>query len=366
MLNFAVGPVPEDCLTRSVLMEPTPYFRTRDFSKVMLESERLLCEFAKAPSGSRAVFLSNSGTGSMEAAVMATLNSNVDKALVVDGGGFGHRFRKLLELHEIQHDVIKLEYGNPLTREDLQPFENGSYTAFLVNLGETSQGILYDAQLIGDFCERNSLFLIVDGISSFLADPFDMGAIGADVLITDSQKALACPPGVAPMVLSPKAIERVERTNQRSMYFDLHDILLNGERGQTPFTPAVGTLLQINKRLSQICTDGGVDAEVERCANVARDFRERVNDADLPFTMRLVSPSNAVTFLTTHGFSARTLFEVLESEYGIWICPNGGAAAESSFRVGHIGSHPLSDNALLVAAFCDMKRRGYMGNVVER
>ena len=76
-------------------------------------------------------------------------------------------------------------------------------TAFLVSLGETSQGVLYEAGLIASFCREHGLFLIVDGISSFLADPFDMDGMGADVLITDAQKALACPPGVAPMVLSP-------------------------------------------------------------------------------------------------------------------------------------------------------------------
>lgn len=363
MLNFAVGPVPEPEEVLALGSQPTPYFRTSEFSAAMRENERSLCALANAPFGSRAAFLTCSGTGAMEAAVMGTLDPARDRALVVDGGSFGHRFAQLLALHGVPHDVVRLTYGEPLLESDLAPFEGGGHTAFLVNLGETSQGVLYDAALVGDFCRRNALFLVVDGISSFLADPFDMAAMGAGVLVTDSQKALACPPGVAPMVLAPDALERVARVHQRCMYLDLQDVLRNGERGQTPFTPAVGTILQLGARLRQIERDGGARTEVERCARVARDFRRRVRDAGLPLDMRLASPSNAVTYLATRGFSARRVFEVLEEEYGIWVCPNGGAEAEASFRVGHIGTHPLSDNALLVAALCDLRRRGLMGEV---
>ena len=75
-----------------------------------------------------------------------------------------------------------------------------------------------------------------------------MKQLGADVMITGSQKALACPPGISIIVLSPRAIERIERNNVRCMYLNLKDALRNGERGQTPFTPAVGILRQINYR----------------------------------------------------------------------------------------------------------------------
>lgn len=54
------------------------------------------------------------------------------------------------------------------------------------------------------------------------------------------------------IVLSPQAVERVYSKEVKSMYFDLKSALKNGERGQTPFTPAVGILLQINARLKQI------------------------------------------------------------------------------------------------------------------
>lgn len=354
MLNFAVGPVPSSEAVKAIGSEDTPYFRTPEFSKIMLENEQFLCELANAPDASRAVFLTSSGTGAMEAAVMGTLDPERDRALVVVGGGFGRRFAQILEFHHIPFDAIEIEPGSPLTQEDLDSVE-GAHTAFLVNLGETSQGTLYDAELIGDYCRKHSLFLIVDGISSFLADPFDMEGMGADVLITDAQKALACPPGIAPMVLSPAAVARAAGTEQSSMYFDLNDLLKNQLRGQTPFTPAVTTLLQIHAQLKEIQRAGGAKSAVESCARVAADFRDKLAQAELPLSMRLTSSSNAVTYITVRdGLHAEEIVSALKDVYGIWVCPNGGAESDTSFRVGHIGNHPLSDNSLLVAALCDL------------
>ena len=103
------------------------------------------------------------------------------------------------------------------------------------------------------------------------------------------------PPGISVLALAPSALERVQRIDPHCMYFDLKDALKNGERGQTPFTPAVGILLQINERLRQI--EMGVQAELDRVAALAADFRRRI--ADLPFTMFPQAPANAVTALYT-------------------------------------------------------------------
>lgn len=58
--------------------------------------------------------------------------------------------------------------------------------------------------------------------------------------------------------------------------------------------------------------------------------------------------------------SAHRIFEILKDEYGIWICPNGGALADTVFRVGHIGALTSEDNDSLIAAWKDMQRRGLL------
>ena len=337
--------------------EQVPYFRTAEFSATMKENEALMTQFTKAPEGSRVVFITGSGTASMEATVMNVFTP-ADKVLVVNGGSFGHRFVQLCEIHDIPHTEIALEMGHKLTAEHLAPYEGQGYTGFLVNLDETSTGVLYDIHLISQFCHRNNIFLVVDSISSFLADPFNMQALGVDVMITGSQKALACPPGISIIVLAPQAVERVYSREVKSMYFNLKDALKNGERGQTPFTPAVGILRQINARLKEIEAAGGVESENQRMAALAADFREKIKA--LPLTIVSQSLSNAVTPLHPHHVSAYDIFLKLKDEYNIWVCPNGGDMADKVFRVGHLGALTPADNTTLVAALTDLNKKGFL------
>ena len=357
MINFTVGPVQSSEEVRAIGAEHVPYFRTPEFSAVMLENEALMQRFAKAPEGARTVFITGSGTASMEAAVMNVFTP-ADKVLLVNGGSFGQRFHELCQIHQVPFEEIRLETGKALTSEHLAAYENKGFTGFLVNIHETSTGVRYDADLIGEFCRRNGLFLVVDAISSFLADEFDMAAMGADVMITGSQKALACPPGISVMVLSKRAVERIEGNQVRCMYLDLKSALKNGERGQTPFTPAVGTLLQIHARLKAIEAAGGVEMETAKIAALAADFRSRI--ADLPLTVCSEAMSNAVTPLMTQNCSAYDVFTVLKDEYGIWVCPNGGEYKEKIFRVGHIGDLTVEDNAVLADALHDLVKRGIL------
>lgn len=359
MINFTVGPVQSSDIVREIGLEQVPYFRTSEFSELMLENERLVKKFAYASDDSKVIFLTSSGSGGMETAIMNCLNKN-DKALVVNGGSFGQRFVELLELHEIPFEEIKLEAGKALKAEHLAEYEGKGFTAFLVNKHETSTGVHYDMDLISKFCKRNGLFLIVDCISTFLADPFNMEELGADIMITGSQKALACPPGVAVMALSPNAIKKVNENKCVCQYFDLKTALKNAERGQTPWTCAVGILRQINARLKEIEAAGGVEAEISRTAELATYFRSKLKEHDLPFEIVSESLSNAVTPLHPTTASAYDIFLKIKDEYGMWICPNGGNMKDTIFRVGHIGYLHKKDYDRLISAFIDLREKNYI------
>ena len=357
MINFTVGPVQADKIIREIGAEQVPYFRTAEFSRVMLENEDLILKFTNAPKKSRAVFMTGSGTASMEAAVINTLTQS-DKVLVVNGGSFGQRFVDILSLHNIDHTEIKLNIGQALKSEMLEVYDNCGYTAFVVNVGETSTGVHYDMNVISEFCKKNGAFLIVDAISSFLADEFDMDKYGADIMITGSQKALACPPGVSIIVISPRALLRIEKNDPKCFYLNLKSALKDGERGQTPFTPAVGILLQINARLKSIEASGGALAEIAKTTARAEYFRKAIKE--LPFTIPSESMSNAVTPLHPLNVSANDIFLALKDEYGIWVCPNGGALKDEIFRVGHIGDLSFEDYDKLLDALKDMLKRGLL------
>ena len=354
-LNFAVGPVMMSEEIMKMGSDPVPYFRTKDFSELMLESEQLMKKFVFAPKNSRVVFLTGSGTAAMDAAVN-NLFGTEDKVLIVNGGSFGHRFCEICDAYKIPYTDIKLEGGKTLTAEHLLPFANKGYTGLLVNMDETSTGVLYDVGMIGEFCKQNNMLYVVDAISAFLTDDINMTDIGADIVLTGSQKALALAPGVAIMVLSARAVERVMNNRPMCYYLDLKSALVNMERGQTPFTPAVGILIQLNARLNGI---DRISLETER-ANikaVADDFRKRIKD--YPFKIVSESLSNAVTPLSPLNpeVSAYKIFETLKEEYNIIVCPNGGELTHKVFRVGHMGNRTIKDNDKLFAAFDDLIKR---------
>lgn len=359
MINFTVGPVQSSEAVLSIGAEQVPYFRTAEFSQTMLENERLIKKFANCSEDSRVVFMTCSGSGGMETAIMNCLNKK-DKALVVNGGCFGERFVELLKLHEIPFSEIKLEHGKALKPEHLAKYENQGYTTFLLQKHETSTGVHYDMNLVADFCKRNGCFLIVDTISTFLCDPFNMEESGAGVMITGSQKALACAPGIAVMALAPSALKRIEENQCCCQYLDLKLALKNMERGQTPWTPAVGILRQINVRLKEIEAMGGADVEISRCAGLAKYFRDKLVELNLPFEIVSESLSNAVTPLHPTTQSAYEIFLKIKDEYGMWICPNGGSMKDSVFRVGHIGCLQKEDYDKLISAFLDLKEKNFI------
>ena len=171
-INFAVGPVQISEEISRIGADPVPYFRTPDFSALMKENEALLKEFMDAPEDARAVFLTGSGTASMDAVTQNVFTKD-DRLLVVAGGSFGHRFCEICEVYGIPHTAIELRQGHALTPADLAPYAGQGYTGFLVNMHETSTGVLYDMDMISAFCRENGLVLVVDAISAFLADVSD-------------------------------------------------------------------------------------------------------------------------------------------------------------------------------------------------
>ena len=363
MINFTVGPVQSDPEIREIGRENVPYFRTPEFSALMKENEERLLKLANAPADSRVVFLTGSGSAAMECAVM-NLFGPQDKLIVINGGSFGARFAKICDIHRIPHDEIRPEFGCGVTEDDLASFAGKGYTGLLVNAGETSTGVLYDVEMIGRFCREQGLILVVDAVSSFIADEMQMEQWGVDLVLTGSQKALALPPGISLLMMGPRAIRRAMEHETESLYFDVKDYLKNGERGQTPFTPAVAILIQLHRRLEKIFEEG-VEKERARVRDLAADFREKIRD--LPLEILTKCPSNAVTSLHPTGtradgtpVKATEIFSVLKDEYGIWICPSGGDLADYMFRVGHIGYLTTEDNDRLIGAFRDLMRRGIL------
>ena len=352
MRLFTIGPVQmfDEISSRYLGGRQIPYFRTAEFSRMMLETDQLLKKQIRTADSSRTVFLTASGTAAMEAVVMNCFTVD-DRVLIVNGGTFGQRFVDLCAIHRIPYDEICLPYGETLGEEHFAPFMKKKHTAMLVNIDETSTGQLYDIHLLHDICQRYEMYLIVDAISSFLCDPYDMDQNGIDISISSTQKGACVEPGMSFVVLGERILtERVLKQEVPSIYFDFKIYLENFERGQTPFTPAVGVCYELHdslKRIERI----GLERHLKHIADVAKDFREKARG--LPISLPSFPMSNALTPIIFKEPIAYRVFEVLKDCYGIVVNPTGGSLHDKSLRIAHIGETDCEDNTMLVES---MKR----------
>jgi aspartate aminotransferase-like enzyme len=310
----------------------------------MLRSERNVKRLSGAPEDSRVVFITASGTGAMEASVISIFGSS-DKLLVIDGGSFGKRFAQICEVHRIRHEVIRLDFGERLSEHHLAPHDGKGFTGLLINIHETTTGQIYDMSLVSEFCKKNGMVLVVDAISSFLADRLNVAESSIDAMIFSSQKALALSPGLSGIVLSGRACERINEKPPGTVYLDLKAHLKDMERGQTPFTPAVGIMLEMDDMLKRVC-ETGVHTKVERTRELAVHFRERVIETGLKLPDYPLS--NALTPLIFEKGNAAEVYRKLREEHEITLTPNGGPLKDKVLRVGHMGNITERDLDLLI------------------
>lgn len=349
MKLFTVGPVEMYPNTIEIGAQQIPYFRNQNFSNVMFEIDSDLKEILNMKKEDKNIVLTASGTGAMDAVILNCLNED-DKVLVVSGGSFGQRFEELCRVYGINYDVIYIPYGVAFDEVMLEKYERKGYTALLVNIHETSTGQLYPMNVLSDFCVRNNMYFIVDGISSLFSDSINFSKHRIDALIYSSQKAMALPPGISLVSLSERMCKKIN-SKPKTFYFDFNLYLKDGLRGQTPFTPAVGIILQMNDMIRRI-REEGIDNKIIKAKILAEDFRVKLLGAG--FEMPKYPLSNALTPILFNN-NTKYYYDKLISEYDITVNPCGGDLSNKMLRVGHMGNIMIEDNDMLIRALCEIR-----------
>lgn len=328
MKLFTVGPAQMYPHTVAVRNQVVPYFRTPEFSEMMLENEKFIKKFADAKEDAKVIFLTSSGSGAMEATVMNCFDKR-DRVLVISGGTFGERFEQICAIHGIPYEGLKLKPDEKLTGAHFQKYENRDFTALLVNLHETYTGQLYDIELIRDFCERNHLYLIVDAISTFLCDEYHMEKYHIDATIISSQKGLCLAPGLSVVILSDKIVrQKVLEHSVQSLYFNFKEYLLNMKRGQTPFTPAVGICFELYDMLRHIEIQG-IERRLEEVKTRCNYFRGKIGN--LPIHLPSYPLSNAISPIRFEKDIAVDMFRYLKDKKKMMVNPVGESLENAVF-----------------------------------
>lgn len=335
-LLMVLGPteVENDILTAGAM--PQEYMRTPDFSQKWQEifTDLQYIFQTKNP----VVCFTSSGTGAMDAAVSNLIPKGGGVSLFINGGSFGKRWGDILSQYKIENVEINVPFGESINPQKIEEAltKNPKINTVFATLDETSSGALTDIKTIGDIIKKHeNVIFIVDCVSGLVVEEFQMDEWGVDVAVSASQKALAIPPGLSFMAISPRALELAKQNTTRSVYFDILDYIKNWERNQTPFTPAVSLVEQLSLRLKKIKTEG--------LQNYRKRYQKntetiRTGLKALGFEVFAKNPANCVTGVMTEKYNASEIVRIMREKHNIEIAPSGGDLKDKFFRIGNFGN----------------------------
>ncbi len=190
-----------------------------DFVVIMDDVRARLARVFRAPEGALTFAVSGTGTAGMETAV-ANLVAPGTRVLSVVTGYFADRLAQMCARYGAVVTRVEGEWGRAIdpAAVRLALAASGADIVTIVH-AETSTGVLNPIQDVAALAREHGALTIVDAVTSLGGMPLDVAGWGLDVVYSCSQKCLGSPSGVAPIVFSPRAIER--KVACRSFYFDL-------------------------------------------------------------------------------------------------------------------------------------------------
>ena len=263
------GPVKVAPRVLRAMSRPMISHRSGEFGAIYSECAGLLKQFFETKN--EIAIMTGSGTLGMDAAVSGIIGHE-DKIVTISNGKFGERFTEIGERYG-QCVPVKFDWGTPFDLDQVEAaLEKGAKAVAMVH-NETSVGLTNPAKEVGRLAKKHDAVFIVDGISSIGGNEFFTDEWNVDIAITGSQKALAVPPGLAVVAVSPKAEERFLPQSQ-SYYADLKAHLKSARKSpaQTPFTPAVPLFFAMQEAL-HMAAEEGFAARRERAAKQAESVR---------------------------------------------------------------------------------------------
>ena len=319
--------------------KPFLYMRTDAFSEINKESEKILLDLIHCPGG-RTIIYTGSGTGAMSAVVENYVTTK-SKAIVIDGGSFGHRWFSLCEYYGVPVIDFKVPFAKDIDYKLLEEtIAAEKPEVLLCQHHETSTGQLFNLEKLSAICKKHAVSLVVDVISSFLAEPLSMEKYNIDICVTSTQKGLNIPPGLSVLFFS-KDLDGY-KFNHRGYYWDFDDNFSNFKRGQTPFSPATILFLQLNARLRQLKEQGGEGKNIEDVRHRAEFFRALCKKYGWEIPAEV--PSYAITGFQTSDTAERKVFKGLMEKYDTYIMPG---SIPGFYRVSHMGLQSDADLELL-------------------
>ncbi|MEO8428568.1 MAG: alanine--glyoxylate aminotransferase family protein [Verrucomicrobiota bacterium] len=246
------------------------------------------------------VYLSTSSAwGVMEGAIRNLVNKRV---LCCMCGAFSDKWIDVAQRCGKNAEPLQVAWGSAIRAEAVDArLASGQFDALTLIHNETSTGVMSPLAEIAALKKKYpDVMFIVDAVSSLSATKIEFDALGIDVLLAGSQKALALPPGLTVFTCSPAALARAAALKDRGYYFDFVEFQKNAEQNMTPSTPSIGHIYALASKLEDILAEG-LEARYARHLKLAQATRD---------------------WATRHGF---TLFPEKGFDSVTLTCVNNGA-----------------------------------------
>lgn len=338
------------------------------FLAIMNETMEL-CRFVFQTKNKLSMPMSGTGSAGMET-LMVNLLEPGDKAVICVKGVFGQRMRDVAGRCGAEVISVEVPFGQYIEPEMVRDALKKAGGAKLVGIvhAETSTGVLQPLEEISKIAKEYGALLAVDAVTSLGGVELKVDEWGIDACYSGTQKALSCPPGLAPVTLNEKAQQVItnRKTKVQSWYLDL-SMIQNywGQERVYHHTAPINMIYALREALLMI-KEEGLEVRFARHWQNSRAFIAGIEAMGLTMvapegyrlpTLNTVSIPEGVDDAKARGF--------LLNKYGIEIGGGLGVFKGKAWRVGLMGESSRRNYVLLLlTALADaMSQQGFKANV---
>lgn len=278
------------------------------------------------------------GSAGWEAAIVNLLSPG-DPVLAVVTGDFGERFAKVGEAFTLAVKRLDVAWGQAAEPEAVRAAlqQNPGVKAVFLTHNETSTGVTNPLPELAAVAREHGALVIVDAVSSASGLPLLMDEWGLDFVLSGSQKAWMCPPGMMIGAVGPRAWEAYERSTFPRFFWDFKSNRTFAGEGMSPTTPPLTLLYALDAALGMML-DEGIEQVWERHASLGERTRSGVREIGLPLFADPRYASNTVTAISMpDGISAKAVMAAMAERHDIVVQGGQGHLADRMVRIGHMG-----------------------------
>ncbi|MCC6192349.1 MAG: alanine--glyoxylate aminotransferase family protein [Anaerolineales bacterium] len=350
--RLLLGPGPSSVHPRVLRAMSTPLLGYLDpeFLRLLDETQELL-RYTFQTTNALTLPVSGTGMAGMEA-LLVNLLAPSERLLVCAAGFFGNRLEEVAHRHGIEVTRIDKPWGEVYAPEEVDTALR-AHPAKVVALvhAETSTGALQPLEGLGEIAHRHGALLLVDAVTSLGGLPLRLDAWDIDAAYAGTQKCLGCPPGLAPVSVSPRAREAIGARTQppSAWYFDLELLARYWGPDRAYHHTVSATLVYALREGLRLVAEEGLEALWARHAANAEYFCAGLAELDLvPFVAPAHRLPTLITVRVPHGVDEAQVRTRLRTEYGIEIGAGLGPLKGQVWRVGLMGHSSRRENVTLL------------------